>query len=107
MFLSIALVSFVFERIYNKGGEGRLRIDRFILSVPVSATSAQGRGLPSRGPSRPCSRVASPPSRASRSPRPSSKTASPTPPDITERVVEGTDVSPLKQTGVFPTVGYG
>ena len=35
MFLSIALVSFVFERIYNKGAEGRLRIDRFILAVPV------------------------------------------------------------------------
>ena len=44
MFLSIALVSFVFERIYNKGGEGP-EIDRFIL-VPVLGDLMRKAGVP-------------------------------------------------------------
>ena len=111
MFLSIALVSFVFERIYNKGGEGRLRIDRFILSVPVLGDLMRKAAV-SRftRTSRPCSRVASPAIQSLEITETvvGNRVVANATRHIRERVVEGTDVStPLKQTGVFPTtVGY-
>ena len=111
MFLTIALVSFVFERIYNKGAEGRLRIDRFILAVPVlgdlmrkAAVSRFTRtlstllqsGVPAIQSLEITETVVG------------NRVISDATRHIRERVVEGTDVStPLKQTGVFPTtVGY-
>lgn len=111
MFLSIALVSFVFERIYNKGAEGRLRIDRFILSVPVLGDLMRKAAV---------SRFTRTLSTLLQSGVPAIQSLEITETvvgnrvvanatrHIRERVVEGTDVStPLKQTGVFPTtVGY-
>ena len=111
MFLTIALVSFIFERIYNKGAEGRLRIDRFILAVPVlgdlmrkAAVSRFTRtlstllqsGVPAIQSLEITETVVG------------NRVISDATRHIRERVVEGTDVStPLKQTGVFPTtVGY-
>ena len=107
----IALGPFVFERIYNKGGEGRLRIDRFILAVPVlgdlmrkAAVSRFTRtlstllqsGVPAIQSLEITETVVG------------NRVISDATRHIRERVVEGTDVStPLKQTGVFPTtVGY-
>lgn len=109
--LAIGAISFVIERIYRKNGVGRLRIDRFLLRVPVlgdllrkaavarftrtlstllrsGVTVIQGLEITEKVVS---NRVVG------------DATA-----HIRERVVEGTDIStPLRASGAFPAVvGY-
>jgi len=109
--LGAIVVSFVFERIYRKNGEGRLRIDRFLLGVPVLgdllrraavarftrtlATLLQS-GVPVIQALDITQTVVG------------NRVIADATADIKEKVVEGADIaSPLKKSGVFPTtVGY-
>lgn len=111
LFLGAAAVLFVFERIYRKGGEGRLRIDRFVLKLPVLGDLMRRAAV---------SRFTRTLSTLLQSGVPAIQSLEITETvvgnrviadatrHIRERVIEGTDVAtPLKQTGVFPTtVGY-
>lgn len=111
LFLGVAAIAFIFERIYAKGGDGRLRIDTFVLKVPVlgdlmrkAAVSRFTRtlstllqsGVPAIQSLEITESVVG------------NRVISDATKHIRERVVEGTDVAtPLKQTGAFPTtVGY-
>lgn len=111
VFLGIAILSFIFERIYKKGAEGRLRIDRTLLKTPVLgdllrkaavarftrtlATLLQS-GVPVIQSLDITKSVVG------------NRVIADATDHIKERVVEGADIAtPLKKTGVFPTtVGY-
>ncbi|MEL6714112.1 MAG: type II secretion system F family protein, partial [Planctomycetota bacterium] len=111
LMLGIALISFIFERIYRKNGEGRLRIDRFLLGMPVLgdllrrasvarftrtlATLLQS-GVPVIQSLDITKSVVG------------NRVIADATDEIKGKVIEGTDISgPLRKTGVFPTtVGY-
>ncbi|MEM8712454.1 MAG: type II secretion system F family protein, partial [Planctomycetota bacterium] len=111
IFLGIAIVSFVFERIYSKGGDGRLRIDKFLLATPVlgdllrrAAVSRFTRtlatllqsGVPVIQSLEITENVVG------------NRVIKDATAHVRERVMEGTDIAtPLKKSGAFPsTVGY-
>lgn len=111
LIIGAILISFIFERIYRKNGEGRLRIDGFLLSVPVLgdllrraavarftrtlATLLQS-GVPVIQSLEITQTVVG------------NRVIADATADIREKVVEGADIAtPLKKSGVFPTtVGY-
>ena len=111
MMLGAAMVSFIFERIYRKNGIGRLRIDRFLLGIPVLgdllrraavarftrtlATLLQS-GVPVIQSLDITKSVVG------------NRVIADATDEIREKVIEGTDIAtPLKKTGAFPTtVGY-
>ena len=111
IFLGMAIISFVFERIYAKGGKGRLRIDKFMLKTPVLgdllrraavarftrtlATLLQS-GVPVIQSLEITENVVG------------NRVIKDATAHVRERVMEGTDIAtPLKKSGVFPsTVGY-
>lgn len=111
IFLGIAIMSFAFERIYAKGGNGRLRIDKFMLKTPVLgdllrraavarftrtlATLLQS-GVPVIQSLEITENVVG------------NRVIKDATAHVRERVMEGTDIAtPLKKSGAFPsTVGY-
>ena len=111
MFLSLALLSFVFEYIHRNSARGRLIIDRALLRLPIVgdvmlkqavarftrtlATLLQS-GVPAVQSLEITAKVVQ------------NRVISDATEFIRSRIVEGTDFSqPLKQTGVFPSVvGY-
>jgi general secretion pathway protein F len=111
MFLGIALVSFVFERLHRNSEKGRLFIDRTLLRLPVvgevllkqsvarftrTLSTLLQSGVPAVQSLEITATVVQ------------NKVISNATDHIRERIVEGTDFStPLKATGVFPSVvGY-
>ena len=111
VFLGMALISFAFERIYTKGENGRLIIDRTLLKMPVvgdlmrrAAVSRFTRtlatllqsGVPVIQSLEITQNVVG------------NRVVADATQHIRERVMEGTDIAtPLKKSGVFPsTVGY-
>ena len=111
IFLGIALLSFAFERIYAKGGNGRLRIDRFMLKTPVlgdllrraavarftrTLSTLLQSGVPVIQSLEITENVVG------------NRVIKDATAHVRERVMEGTDIAtPLKKSGVFPsTVGY-
>lgn len=111
LFVGIGLISFLFERIYKKGGDGRLRIDRFLLKIPVlgdllrrAAVSRFTRtlatllqsGVPVIQSLEITQNVVG------------NRVIADATAHVRERVIEGADIAtPLKKSGVFPsTVGY-
>ncbi len=111
VFLGMALISFTFERIYTKGENGRLIIDRALLSTPVigdlmrrAAVSRFTRtlatllqsGVPVIQSLEITQNVVG------------NRVVADATQHIRERVMEGTDIAtPLKKSGVFPSmVGY-
>ena len=111
VFFAIGVISFIIERIYKKGGEGRLRIDRFLLKLPVLGDLLRRASV---------SRFTRTLSTLLQSGVPviqsleitqnivGNRVIADATAHIRERVVEGTDIAtPLKKSGAFPsTVGY-
>lgn len=108
---AIAVVSFVVERIYRKNGDGRLRIDTFLLKIPVLGDLLRRAAV---------ARFTHTLSTLLQSGVPviqslditqavvGNRVIADATAEIRGKVVEGTDIaSPLKKTGAFPTtVGY-
>ncbi len=111
IFLGIAVLSFIFERIYAKGGNGRLRIDKFMLKTPVlgdllrraavarftrTLSTLLQSGVPVIQSLEITENVVG------------NRVIKDATAHVRERVMEGTDIAtPLKKSGVFPsTVGY-
>ncbi len=111
VFLVIGLISFMFERTYSKGENGRLVIDRTLLRIPVVGDLMQRAAV---------SRFTRTLSTLLQSGVPviqsleitqsvvGNRVVADATGHIRERVVEGTDIAtPLRQSGAFPsTVGY-
>jgi type II secretory pathway component PulF len=109
--LAIAAISFLIERIYHKNGAGRLRIDRFLLRMPVLGDLLRKAAV---------SRFTRTLSTLLRSGVPviqgleitqkvvGNRVVADATALIRSRVVEGTDIAtPLKGSGAFPAVvGY-
>ncbi len=111
MFLGIALISFIFERIHKSSEHGRLVIDRSLLRLPIvgdvllkqsvarfthTLSTLLQSGVPAVQSLEITSNVVQ------------NRVISDATEFIRSRIVEGTDfATPLKQTGVFPSVvGY-
>lgn len=111
VFLVIGLISFLFERTYSKGENGRLVIDRTLLRIPVVGDLMRRAAV---------SRFTRTLSTLLQSGVPviqsleitqsvvGNRVVADATGHIRERVVEGTDIAtPLRQSGAFPsTVGY-
>ncbi|MEM6672665.1 MAG: type II secretion system F family protein [Planctomycetota bacterium] len=111
VFLVIAGVSFAFERIYSKGENGRLVIDRTLLRIPVIGDLMR-RAAVSRFTKTLATLLQSgvPVIQSLEITRNvvGNRVVADATDFIRERVIEGTDIaSPLKKSGAFPsTVGY-
>lgn len=111
VFLTLAIISLLFERIYKKGGAGRLRIDKFTLGLPVlgdllrrasvarftrTLSTLLQSGVPVIQSLEITEAVVG------------NRVVADATAHIRERVIEGADIATtLKKTGAFPsTVGY-